>query len=71
MQKKQATNALPNFDLENWGLQQVAYLREATVDGIPGFAIYSATGNMIGFSADGEKALGAIVQNDMEPFSLH
>ena len=41
------------------------------VDGIPGYAICAADGRMIGFSVNRDKAIGAIVQNELEPVGLH
>lgn len=71
MQNQPYQTANADFDLQNWGLEQVAYLRHAVVDGMSGYAICSATGVMIGFSVNRDKALGAIVQNELEPVSLH
>ena len=71
MEHQTQPNSANEFDLQNWGLEQVAYLRKSVVDGVEGYAICSATGVVIGFSEDRDKALGAIVQNDLEPVSLH
>lgn len=71
MENQTQPNTSSDFDLQNWGLEQVAYLREAVVDGMSGYAICSAAGVVIGFSVNRDKALGAIVQNDLEPMSLH
>ena len=71
MEDRQEANTNIEFDLRNWGLQHVAYLRSAVVDGVSGFAICSATGEMIGFSVNRNHAVGAIVQNDLEPMALH
>ena len=71
MQNQTHQNPAADFDLQNWGLEQVAYLRQAVVDGMSGYAICSAEGVVIGFSVDRDKALGAIVQNDLEPMALH
>ena len=71
MTNSEATQLFPNFDLQNWGVDHVAYLRKAVIDGVDGYAICSATGEVIGFSASHDKALGAIVQNDLEPLALH
>jgi len=71
MENQPLLNTTADFDLQNWGLEQVAYLREAVIDGVAGYAICSASGEVIGFSANRNKALGAIVQNDLEPMALH
>jgi hypothetical protein len=66
MQQQAQPNISAEFDLQNWGMEQVAYLRRAVVDGMSGYAICSAAGVVIGFSASRNKALGAIVQNELE-----
>ena len=71
MEDRQSIDTGMEFDLENWGLQHVASLRRAEVDGVRGFAICSASGQMIGFSVNRNQAIGAIVQNDLEPVSVH
>lgn len=48
------------------GMHQLAYLREARMDGIQGFAICAADGSVIGFAPNRVKAMAAIIQNDME-----
>ncbi|MCA8928029.1 MAG: DUF1150 family protein [Alphaproteobacteria bacterium] len=71
MQNAPHATSPSEFDLQNWGLQQVAYLRPAVIDGLSGYAICSAAGVVIGFSESRDKALGAIVQNELEPMALH
>lgn len=71
MQNQPHPNPVADFDLQNWGLEEVAYLRPAVIDGMSGYAIYSAAGVAIGFSVSRDKAVGAIVQNDLEPMALH
>ena len=71
MEDRQKLDPNTEFDLQNWGLQHMAYLRQTHVDGHRGYGIYSATGEMIGFATNRGQALGAIIQNDLEPVALH
>lgn len=57
-------------DLAGLGMHQMAYLREAKMDGIQGFAICAADGSVIGFAANRIQAIAAIMQNDMEHVSV-
>jgi hypothetical protein len=58
-------------DLAGLGMNRMAYLRPAQVDGIRGYAICAADGTVIGFAPSRDKAIGAIIQNDLEPVALH
>lgn len=59
------------FDLATLGLEHLAYIRAAEMDGTQGFSIHAADGRIIGFAPDRSKAIGAIKQHEMEPVSLH
>ena len=62
---------LEAIDLASLGLSEVAYLREAEVDGVPGFAIYAADGQAIGFAPGEDSAIAAVMTNDMEVAAVH
>ena len=57
-------------DLAGLGMNQMAYLREAKMDGIQGFAICAADGSVIGFAPNRAKVAAAVMQHDMELVSL-
>ena len=57
-------------DLAGIGMNQIAYLRQARIDGIDGYAIYAADGNVIGFAPNWVKAAAAVMQNELELVSL-
>lgn len=59
-----------SFDLQSWGMHHLAYLRKAEVDGMNGYAICSADGQVIGFAVSREKAIGAIMQHELEHIPL-
>lgn len=58
-------------DLALLGLQTLAYLRAATVDGTPGFAIYAADGTRLAFAPTRAQAVAAVREHDLEPVSVH
>ena len=53
------------------GVDQVAYVRPAVVEGQKVYAIHSADGNEIGMMAGRDLAFAAVKQHDMEPVSVH
>ncbi len=61
---------LTEQDLAGLGMHQMAYLREAKMDGIQGFAICAADGSVIGFAPNRVKAMAAVMQHDMELVSV-
>ncbi len=58
-------------DFALWGMEDVAYIRFASVDGKKGWAIFAADGSAIGVAAERELAFAAARQNDLEPLSVH
>jgi hypothetical protein len=62
---------LSNREFAALGLTEVAYLRQTTMDGQPGFAIHAANGRMIGFAPNRNTAIEFIRDNNLEPATLH
>jgi hypothetical protein len=58
-------------DFASFGLDHVAYVRPVTVHGIDAFAVYAADGTQLSVLPELQAAFSAIVQNDMEPVSVH
>ncbi|ALG70724.1 hypothetical protein VY88_05570 [Azospirillum thiophilum] len=58
-------------DFAGFGLGDVAYVRHVEVDGTLAFAIHAADGTPLSVVAERDLAFAAIVQNDMEPVSVH
>ncbi len=58
-------------DLADLGLDQLAYIRPAIVDGEAVFSIHSASGERLGIATGRETAQAAVRQHEMEPFSVH
>lgn len=53
------------------GVDQVAYVRPAVIDGRTVYAIHNANGSEIGMMAERDIAFAAVKQHDMEPVSVH
>lgn len=62
---------LSTQDFAGFGLGDVAYVRPVEMDGTAAFAIHAADGTPLSVVADRDLAFAAIVQNDMEPVSVH
>jgi hypothetical protein len=53
------------------GLEDLAYVKPVTEEGVSFFAIHSADGNRIGAAPSRDLAFAAIRQHDLEPISVH
>lgn len=74
MNKDTLNKAIEGFSPEHFaalGVDRVAYVRPAMVEGQKVYAIHSADGNAIGMMAGRELAFAAVKQHDMEPVSVH
>lgn len=58
-------------DLAAWGGDFIAYLRPMDLDGRTVFIIHAADGREIGMASTRNEAIVAVMQNDMEPASVH
>ncbi len=58
-------------DLARMGLNQIAYIRPATVDNVAVWSIHNAAGDQIGAAESFDQAWGAVRQHDMEPTRVH
>jgi hypothetical protein len=58
-------------DLLTFGLNDIAYLKPANVNGQAVFAIHAADGSQLAFVANREVGVAAMQQHDLEPVSLH
>ncbi len=58
-------------DFAAWGVEDVAYVRQAKIDGKMSWAIFAADGSAIGVAPDRDMAFAAARQNDLEPLSVH
>ena len=58
-------------DFAAFGLGEIAYVRPVTINDHPAYAVVGADGTVLTALQTREAAHGAIIQNDMEPLSLH
>lgn len=58
-------------DFTALGLNQIAYVRLTRDNGITGFAIHTADGQQVALLPTREAAVATILQNEMQPVSLH
>jgi hypothetical protein len=58
-------------DFAAMGVQQIAYIRPVVVNGVTAYAIHAADGTQIGMAPQRELAFAAVIQNELEPVSLH
>jgi hypothetical protein len=62
---------LGHFDLANWGMENVAYVKSMIgVDG-NAYGIFAADGTELAQMDNREEAIVTIRQNDLEPLSVH
>jgi hypothetical protein len=59
------------MDWARFGLQQVAYVRPAVINGAVAFGIHAADGRPIGAAPTAELAFAAIREHEMEPAQVH
>lgn len=53
------------------GAEDIAFVKQITVDGRPIYGVYSADGTRIAAFDSRELAFAAVRQNDLEPVSVH
>lgn len=58
-------------DLQNLGMNEVAYIKPAVIEGRSVVAIHAANGTPITATDTRDKAIALIRQNDLEPMPLH
>jgi hypothetical protein len=54
-----------------WGVRDFAYIRRVVVDGHPAMAIHAANGTQLAVLDTLAAAQVTVIQNDMEPLSVH
>ena len=70
----QFTSSLKNLspsDLLVFGLNDIAYLKPANVNGQDVYAIHAADGSQLALVANREVGFAAMHQHELEPVSLH
>jgi hypothetical protein len=70
-QSQNSLKKLSAQDLLTFGLNDIAYLKPASVNGQEVYAIHAADGSQLAFVANREVGFAAMHQHELEPVSLH
>jgi len=54
-----------------WGIQDIAYIRPVTVEGHKVYSVHAADGTQVAVMKTPEVAMATVLQNDLEPLSVH
>jgi len=54
-----------------WGLADVAYIKQVTLNGQSAYAIHAANGEQVAAAEDRDLAAALIVQNELTPMDVH
>lgn len=54
-----------------WGMKDFAYIQPVLIDGQPAMAVHAANGTQLAVLDTFAAAQVAVLQNDMEPLSVH
>lgn len=69
--QREATARMSERDFIAWGAEQVAYVKPMIVDDQKVYGIFTGGGEPLGYAEGFAIARAAIVQNDLEPVSVH
>jgi hypothetical protein len=58
-------------DFAAFGVDHLAYVKPVLVNGVAAFAIHAADGTPLTVLPDRDIASAAVIQNDLEPVSVH
>lgn len=58
-------------ELALFGMQDLAYIKQVTVNGVIGYAVHAADGAQIAVLPDREIAFATVRHHDLEPLSVH
>ena len=53
------------------GVHDIAYVKSIEVEGAPAYAVHSADGTQVAVFKDRDVAFATVLQNDLEPVSVH
>ena len=62
---------MPAQDFAQWGVDQIAYVKPTRVGKAVIYTIHAADGQPLAQAATYDLAAASIVQNDLEPVTLH
>jgi hypothetical protein len=58
-------------ELALFGMQDLAYVKQVTLNGVSGFAVHAADGTQIAVLPDREIAFATVRTHELEPLSVH
>ena len=58
-------------DFAAWGAEQVAYIKPIKIDGGTVYGVFAADGQQLGLMDTPDVARAAVIQNNLEPVSVH
>jgi len=58
-------------DFARMGITQMAYIREAVVNNVPMWGIFSAAGDPLGAAGSFDQAWGAVQLHNLQPMRVH
>ena len=58
-------------ELALFGMQDLAYIKQVTVNDVIGYAVHAADGTQIAVLPDREIAFATVRHHDLEPLSVH
>ena len=60
-----------DIEFAYWGMKDFAYIRRVLIDGQPAMAVHAANGTPLAVLETFYAAQVAVLDNDMEPLSVH
>ena len=60
-----------DYDFADWGIEDVAYIKQDMIDNSPMWSIYGAEGTRIGYAENRDVALAIVSQHDLTAVSVH
>ncbi|MBI5164429.1 MAG: DUF1150 family protein [Magnetospirillum sp.] len=63
--------AMSAADFAGWGLPEVAFVKREVVNDEVIWVIHAADGSQLGLAPSRELAFAAVLQHDLEPYSVH
>jgi hypothetical protein len=58
-------------EFATFGMQAVAYVKRVSINDTVAFAIHAADGTQLALLSDRDAAFATVLQNDIEPVSVH
>ena len=71
MNKIERVRQMSARELTLLGMQDIAYVKRAVVNDVPGYSVHAADGTQIAAFVDRDVAFAMVRQHDLEPLSVH